>query len=108
MALIACQECSREVSTQATSCPHCGAPVAAAAAEARAAGARLTTVQGTSKRLKLHQLTSGLLVIIGAMLVMNATMWSPGARGGGIGGLLLLVGFAWAVITRVRMWWHHG
>lgn len=30
MALIACPECGRQVSTQATACPGCGAPVAGA------------------------------------------------------------------------------
>lgn len=28
MALISCKECGREVSDKATSCPHCGAPIA--------------------------------------------------------------------------------
>ena len=27
MALIKCKECGREISSAATSCPHCGAPV---------------------------------------------------------------------------------
>ncbi|WP_278492641.1 zinc ribbon domain-containing protein [Acinetobacter gyllenbergii] len=27
MALISCPECSRQVSTQANSCPHCGYPL---------------------------------------------------------------------------------
>jgi predicted amidophosphoribosyltransferase len=28
MALISCSECTREISSQADKCPHCGAPVA--------------------------------------------------------------------------------
>lgn len=32
MALIACAECSKEISDKALSCPHCGAPQAAPAA----------------------------------------------------------------------------
>lgn len=31
MALISCSECSKEISDRAASCPHCGAPVGAAA-----------------------------------------------------------------------------
>src|SRR5687768_2926648 len=27
MALVGCQDCSRMISTRATSCPHCGCPV---------------------------------------------------------------------------------
>ncbi|MBP5391236.1 MAG: zinc-ribbon domain-containing protein [Bacteroidales bacterium] len=30
MALITCKECGKQVSDQAASCPHCGAPVKAA------------------------------------------------------------------------------
>ncbi|MBR5074164.1 MAG: zinc ribbon domain-containing protein [Bacteroidales bacterium] len=30
MALITCKECEKQVSDQAASCPHCGAPVKAA------------------------------------------------------------------------------
>lgn len=36
MALIACRECRREVSTAAAACPHCGCPVAGAAPPAPA------------------------------------------------------------------------
>ena len=31
MALITCKECGKQVSDQAASCPHCGAPIKAAA-----------------------------------------------------------------------------
>ncbi len=34
MALTACRECGREVSTEAVNCPHCGAPRPAAASAA--------------------------------------------------------------------------
>ncbi|MGA2862959.1 MAG: hypothetical protein ABSF95_00560 [Verrucomicrobiota bacterium] len=34
MALIKCSECGKEVSTQATACPHCGCPIAASPKEA--------------------------------------------------------------------------
>jgi hypothetical protein len=31
MALVPCRECGKSISTEATSCPHCGCPVRAAA-----------------------------------------------------------------------------
>src|SRR5688572_27563330 len=37
MALINCRECQKQVSTAATQCPHCGAPVSAGAPAASAA-----------------------------------------------------------------------
>ena len=55
MALMNCPECDREVSTNAASCPGCGTPIAGAI-ESRAAGAPLTTIQETSKKLKKQTL----------------------------------------------------
>jgi hypothetical protein len=78
--------------------------VAAAAVEAKAAGAQLTTTQGTSKKLKAQQLFATLAVIVGLI-------WSMGGADSGsavVGTLILVSGFVWFVIVRIRMWWHHG
>lgn len=103
MALINCSECTRQVSDTAPSCPQCGALIALAA-EARAAGALLTTTQGTSKKLKMHGLLSLVLLIVGLVMVFSA---SDGGTGSLIGGIMALAGLIWNISTRVRIWWHH-
>jgi len=55
MLLINCNECNKEVSSQAACCPHCGAPIAIAQ-ESKVAGTPLTTVQETSKKLRVTSL----------------------------------------------------
>ena len=105
MALTTCPDCQKDVSTSAASCPNCGAPVAAAAVEAKAAGAQLTTTQGTSKKLKAQQLLATLAVIVGVIWTMGE---ADSGSSSGIGALILVGGFVWFVVVRIRMWWHHG
>ena len=70
MAIIACPECTSEVSDKAPSCPKCGTPIAAAA-EVRAVGTAVVTTQGTSKRLKMHKMIALAMVIVGFLLIMT-------------------------------------
>ena len=53
MALINCDECNKEVSDKAASCPHCGAPIAQAQ-ETKAAGSPLSTVQETCEKFEAN------------------------------------------------------
>lgn len=101
MALIACTDCAREVSDKAPACPQCGAPIADRGVT-RAIGTPLTTTQSTSKALKMQSLLATLTLITG-FCVMFAT---PEANA--IGGLLVLAGLIWLIVTRVRIWWHHS
>ena len=50
MALIKCSECGKEVSTQATACPHCGCPIAVTLKDA----ARPSEPQPASKSPEQH------------------------------------------------------
>lgn len=63
-----------------------------------------TTVEQTSKRLKLHQMISVLMIIIGGVW-----LWTDMDTGGdgGVGALILLAGIIWYAVTRFRIWWHH-
>lgn len=108
MALIECAECKKEVSNKAASCPHCGAPIATAS-EARAAGAKLTTTQGTSKKLKLQTLLSGLIFWLGVIWAVTIyTVAEPENYSDGTPGVVIaIVAFIWYLVTRVRIWWHH-
>ena len=103
MALISCPECSKEVSNSAPSCPNCGVGIASLK-EAKAAGAPLTTVQETSKKLKLHTLISILAIIIGVVWWIGTP---EGNEPSGIAILLVAGGLVWYLVTRFRIWWHH-
>jgi len=107
MPLIACPDCSTQVSDRAPTCPQCGAPIAGRQ-EAAAAGALLTTVQETSKRLKVHILIAALCFWVG-LIGTNVLMFD--ARTGValtiIPSLLTVVGLLWYIVTKFRIWWHH-
>jgi endogenous inhibitor of DNA gyrase (YacG/DUF329 family) len=108
MAIIHCPECGKTVSDTAAACPGCGAPVARAASERAAIGTTVSTIQETSKRLKIHIIGSSLFWWAGVILVVisfNAT--TDSSTMGVVGLLLLLVGTIWHIITKLRVWWHH-
>lgn len=99
MALVACHECRKDVSTQAASCPHCGAPVSGS-------GASVVTTQQTAKSLKLHMVVSGLMIVVGviAMIATNGPHTSPALWAA----LLVVFGGVWLIVTKIRRWWNHG
>lgn len=107
MALIDCPECGKQVSDAARACPGCGVSIADAA-EARAAGASLTTTQITSKKLKLQQVASVLLTLVGFISLVTVNS-SPEERvsAAPIPTALFVIGIGWFVVTRIRIWWHH-
>ena len=97
MALIKCPECGYQVvSTEATSCRNCGAPIAS-----KGISTPLATAQRTSKPLKAQEWLSAILSIVGFLLLAFSDYNSR------IGGSMLLMGAGWLVITRIRIWWHH-
>lgn len=103
MALISCPECNKDVSDAAHSCPNCGVGIASVR-EAKAAGASLTTVQETSKKLKLHTLISVLAIIIGVVWLIATPQ---GEAYSGFAILIIAGGLFWYFVTRLRIWWHH-
>jgi len=107
MALTTCPECGHQVSDTASSCPSCGAPLGAARREAQAAGTQITTTQDTAKRFKLQQLLSLGAIVLGFIIGISS-MDNPESSAPAIGGLFILGGFVWYVVTRVRIWWHHA
>ncbi len=107
MALMNCPECNNQVSSTAASCPHCGAPIAEAIGR-KAPGAPLTTIQGTSKRLKLHVILSSIVFWIGVVwLIVGINTAKEGEQSSAVPVIFLLVGVVWYVVTRYRIWWHH-
>jgi uncharacterized membrane protein YvbJ len=105
MALIKCPECGNQVSNTAATCPHCGAPVAAAAVEAKHAGAPLTTVQETSKKLKLQIIIASVIFWLG--FIWAIMKFQADEPPGTAPVVLVLIGMVWYLVTRFRVWWHH-
>ena len=103
MALISCPECNKDVSSSAPSCPNCGVGIASLR-ETKAAGASLTTVQETSKKLKLHTLISVLEIVIGVVWLIATP---EGGEPSGLAIFFVAGGLLWYFVTRFRIWWHH-
>jgi len=64
-----------------------------------------TTIQETSKRLKVHIIISSVLFwigITGVIIVLTAKSGTPT-----ISATLMSIGIVWYFITRFRIWWHH-
>jgi hypothetical protein len=103
MALIKCPECSKEISSKAPTCPQCGAPVGVSQTSEA-----VTTIQGTTKILKIQQAFAIMLILAGMMSCIGA--------GDGTGRqddiqnatYMLSAGFFWFIIVRIAIWWKHG
>ena len=108
MALINCPECNNQVSTNATSCPKCGAPIVEANSE-KAAGARLITTQETSKKFKLQIIVSAVMFWGGLISIFSKAGNPDRVAVEGINYPVLFVslGFVWYIVTKLRVWWHH-
>lgn len=101
MALIQCTECNNEVSSLATACPKCGAPIAFAAGGAPAFSAtHVTPIEQTGKRYKGQMLIASLVCAGGVVLAIAG---SPA-----IGLAALVIGVVWYFIARFGAWWDHG
>lgn len=107
MALIKCPECGAQVSDSAENCPKCAYPIAGGGST-QAHGGKIQTVEQTSKRYKLQQLLSVVLIAGSILLIIaGASGDKPGATAG-FGVLGFMVGFIWFCIVRFMTWWHHG
>jgi len=96
MALITCTECRKELSDQAATCPHCGAPT----------NVRPQTIEKTSKKYKGEQLIA--LLVVGVSLMGLVGTCDEGGHGQTVFMALLAVGLIWYVTVRALVWWHHG
>lgn len=108
MALVKCPECGIEVSSSADTCPKCAYPISGGGST-QAHGGKIQTVEQSSKRYKLQQLLSSLL-IIGSVIAFIADL-SENEPNSGVASLAILgivVGLIWFIIVRFLTWWHHG
>ena len=76
MALINCEECKKEVSDKAASCPNCGAPLQATTAKqslwdsvSQRSGPKEVVVRGTDVGYEAQKATEGILVMVMALFL---------------------------------------
>jgi uncharacterized membrane protein YvbJ len=94
MSLMKCVECAHDVSSSAAACPNCGAPV-----NSQGIQTPLTTVQQTSKNLKIHVIIYNSLIWFGlAFAFVNPLLGIP----------IFFIGIIWCIATKLRTWWHHS
>jgi len=112
MALIKCPECGAQVSSAADSCPKCAYPISGGGST-QAHGGKIQTVEQTSKRYKLQELLSSLLIIGSSIVAMiTFSLEDPLSNQVATIGILsilgFLVGIIWFIFVRFLIWWHHG
>ena len=116
MGLTTCPDCKNEVSTNAVACPKCGSPIATKVTDKsfdefvkqskdeEQAPMNRSTIQLTSKSLKMQTLISCIL-FIGGLIVGYTNIGDPETMG--YAATAILVGGGWYIITKIKMWWHH-
>lgn len=105
MALIKCGECGNDVSSNASSCPKCGNPIAPAVAPATAARTVepiTVTTQATAKKFKGHQLVAAGLCCLGVVLIVAGDSYFAW------GALVMVAGLVWFFVARAVAWWNHS
>ena len=100
------------MSTLATSCPNCGAPIKMTSSQAPNTNPttipdyeQTTTVQETSKTLKMYIIISMLMIIIGVFATCTHIM--NDSKSFTFAPFLIVGGFLLYFVTKFRIWWHH-
>jgi len=98
MALMKCPECGNEVSSNASNCPKCGNPISSTGNTSH------STVEFTSKKLKVHNLLASFTLILGFIILFSGGTEGTSAT---IAIIIIFIGIVWLIVTRIRTWWHH-
>jgi len=109
MALIKCPECSKEVSDEVSTCPHCGTPIVTAT-ELEAVEEPPLEIQETSRDLNKNQrLIAASLFFCGIILLLKFSFTASESRLPGlalVSVLMTVSGIIFYVVTKIRIWWH--
>lgn len=95
MALIKCNECQKEISDKAISCPFCGNPTQQQPKDS----IMKVEVERTSKYWKKRGLIGAFLVLLTFITMFS----SPG-----LGSFFLFVTLGWVVYVGIGRWWSNG
>lgn len=97
MALIACSECSKEISDKAATCPHCGAPVASGQSK-RGSYYDDTPTQPATQLVKSAK-SRGIYIILGLFFgLLGIHNFYAGRLGVGVAQLLVTCILGWFVV----------
>jgi hypothetical protein len=101
VALIACEECRREISDRAAACPHCGNPMTrkAIAIDEKS----VVTTQSTGKGPKAVQIVAALIMSASVAMCIN-DKGTPSFEGMA----LFMIGMLVWLTARINAWWKHG
>ena len=100
MPLINCPDCKKEISSRASTCPGCGAPLITANAAADSVVEQSSTFQKPSERLNLHALGSIIMLVVGIVWIIVAA--KPPQDDMEISGWLITIGVTWYAATKLR------
>lgn len=104
MAMIKCNECGRDVSSNAASCPDCGNPIVGAVVKQ---GTQHVTTEKTKKSLKAAGCLFACLLIVGVFVaIIGVSNESPPTIAIGI--VLMFIGIIGYFVNRFQTWWQHG
>jgi len=100
MALKTCQDCKKEISTMATSCPNCGRPNE---------NSGIVTIEQTQKKYKERSLfgVSLMLIAIGC----GGTLIKAGVESRFalfVPFVIFSIGFMFWIRSGIGKWYHHG
>ncbi len=107
MALKTCEDCKKEISTMAVSCPNCGRPNS---------NEGVVTIEQTQKKWKRWDLLSVLMLVPGCLyIVFYSSFLGPTSRQEPIFVLFFLIALVIAVVgigigiaSGIGRWYHHG
>lgn len=103
MALIKCPECNRDVSDNATACPHCAYPLARTQHGQRP----VQVIEKTGRRWKGVRVLGWLLILVAAF-VLFAEWAAHDSTGVAVGWWIGVAGVACLWVGRAGGWWYHG
>ena len=91
MSIVICDECQKEISSNADICPHCGNPINS--------DGKLVMVQGTKKKWKVVMIIAWVSLVVGIIFLAN-----DNDEGGNLIGFAI---FTW-LFSKIGSWWSNG
>lgn len=102
MSLVLCEECQKEISDRALTCPHCGFSYKYEEEEERR-----ITIEQTSKRWKQNYIMAFMFLIMGGAIALNGL-----ARKNSsliyLGFVTMFFSLIYIFYVRIRAWWDNG
>jgi predicted amidophosphoribosyltransferase len=100
MTLMTCEDCKKEISTLAVSCPNCGRPNA---------NAGIVTIEKSEKKWKRRDIFALFLVFFGMADIYLLLFTESASQARVVAALTVIaLGFVIGISSLVGRWYHHG